>query len=75
MALFQNGLALKEKSLQEYLSNRLITLKGRDLKAFESEFKEWIHEGSDAEKKVWTIPDLTDKQLRNFFLRAIAQIN
>lgn len=74
--MFKNGLTLREKLLQEYLSNRLIKLKGSDLKAFESEFKEWLEEGScSAKKEIWSIPDLTNKRLRNFFLRAIAQIN
>ena len=67
-----------DKSIQvieRYLINRLSCLNGADRLAFISEFKEWLLEENDPDADIWTIPDLTDEGLRDFFKRAISRKN
>ena len=59
--------------INDFLSSRLLFLKGKERNALEMEFKEWlIDEGFDLDE-VWTIPDLTDEGLSDFFRRAISK--
>ena len=65
-----------EKSMQiidDYLVERLSYLDGKDRNALVLEFKEWIVNGSKGEDNVWSIPDLTDEGLCDFFKRAISR--
>ena len=59
--------------IDEYLINRLSALEGEDKKALIIEFKEWISDKSSDLDNVWTIPDLTDDGLCDFFKRAISR--
>ncbi|KGG12178.1 hypothetical protein EV05_1383 [Prochlorococcus sp. MIT 0601] len=38
-----------------------------------SEFREWIEDTNFDDDETWSIPDLTDEGLRDFFKRAISQ--
>ncbi len=58
--------------IDDYLCQRLQALKGKDKTALVMEFKEWLVETSYEEDEVWTIPDLTDEGLCDFFKRAIS---
>ena len=60
------------KVLDEYLSERLGTLRGRDRHAFVLEYKEWLLAEANHGEEIWTIPDLTDEGLCDFFRRAIS---
>ena len=65
-----------DKSLRvidEYLSERLKMLEGKDRAAIISEFKEWVLDTKYDDSDVWTIPDLTDDGLCDFFKRAISR--
>ncbi len=59
--------------IDKFLIERLSYLKGKERKALLSEFKEWLIEGDDPDSEIWTIPDLTDAGLRDFFKRAISK--
>ncbi len=59
--------------IDRYLVERVSYLEGADRLALISEFKEWIVEGNDPEADIWTIPDLTDEGLCDFFKRAISK--
>ena len=61
------------KVIDEYLSLRLKTLKGRNRNALIMEYKEWLIEGEEEVEDIWTIPDLTDEGLCDFFKRAISR--
>ena len=61
------------KVIDEYLSERLRSLNGKNRKALIYEFKEWlIEENPNNADEIWTIPDLTDDGLCDFFKRAIS---
>ena len=65
-----------DKGLQvidSYLRHRLSRLKGKDRIALILEFKEWLIEDNQTDADIWTIPDLTDEGLRDFFKRAISR--
>ena len=59
--------------IDDYLSRRIQVLKGKDRDAIVLEFKEWILEENSNGDEIWTIPDLTDEGLLDFFLRAISR--
>ncbi len=61
------------KVIDEYLVNRLNHLKGKNREALLLEFKEWILDENKGTDNVWTIPDLTDEGLCDFFRRAISR--
>ena len=61
------------KVIDEYLSQRLKVLKGKDRKALLMEYKEWLIEDKYQVEDIWTIPDLTDEGLCDFFKRAISR--
>ena len=59
--------------IDDYLSKRIQVLKGKDRDAIVLEFKEWILEENSDGAEIWTIPDLTDEGLLDFFMRAISR--
>ena len=59
--------------IERHLMERLSSIKGDDRIALIAEFKEWLWEECDSEADIWTIPDLTDEGLRDFFRRAITK--
>lgn len=59
--------------IDDYLSKRIQVLKGKDRDAIVLEFKEWILEENSDGDEIWTIPDLTDEGLLDFFMRAISR--
>ena len=59
--------------IDDYLAKRLSVLEGADHEALVLEFKEWIQDKSCDGDNVWTIPDLTDDGLCDFFKRAISR--
>ncbi len=59
--------------IDDYLSKRIQVLKGKDRDAIVLEFKEWILEDNSDGDEIWTIPDLTDEGLLDFFMRAISR--
>ena len=59
--------------LDNYLAKRLSTLTGKDRAAMVLEFKEWLIEKNIEGDEIWTIPDLTDDGLCDFFKRAISR--
>ncbi len=59
--------------IDDYLSKRIQVLKGKERDAIVLEFKEWILEENSDGDEIWTIPDLTDEGLLDFFLRAISR--
>ncbi len=59
--------------IRDFVRLRLSTLKQEDKASLESEFKEWLTEESFDQDEIWTIPDLTDEGLCDFFHRAISQ--
>ena len=59
--------------IDDYLSKRIQMLKGKDRDAIVLEFKEWILEENSDGDEIWTIPDLTDEGLFDFFMRAISR--
>ncbi len=59
--------------IDDYLSKRIQVLKGKDRDAIVLEFKEWILEENSNGDEIWTIPDLTDEGLLDFFMRAISR--
>ncbi len=59
--------------IDDYLVERLSYLDGKDRNALVLEFKEWIVNSSKGEDNVWSIPDLTDEGLCDFFKRAISR--
>ncbi len=59
--------------IDDYLSKRIHVLKGKDRDAIVLEFKEWILEENSDGDEIWTIPDLTDEGLLDFFRRAISR--
>ncbi|KGG15509.1 MULTISPECIES: hypothetical protein [unclassified Prochlorococcus] len=61
------------KVIDDYFSERVNLLRGKDKNALISEFKEWLIKDRRAEDNVWTIPDLTDEGLCDFFKRAISK--
>ena len=48
-------------------------LSGKDRDAIILEFKEWILLENTSDDEIWTIPDLTDEGLLDFFKRAISK--
>ncbi len=60
------------KIIDDYLIERLKLLKGEDHKALLQEFEEWIVEKDIDGDNIWSIPDLTDDGLCDFFRRAIS---
>ncbi|WP_269622722.1 hypothetical protein [Prochlorococcus marinus] len=65
-----------DKSLREidvFLTTRLNFLHGENRKAVIMEFKEWLIEDKIEDDSIWSIPDLTDKILCEFFKRAISK--
>ena len=66
----------RDKSIQViemHLIERLSSVKGADRSALIAEFREWLLDEKDPEADIWTIPDLTDEGLRDFFKRAISK--
>ncbi len=61
------------KIIDDYLSRRIHCLSGKDRDAIVLEFKEWILEENLNGDEIWTIPDLTDEGLLDFFRRAISR--
>ncbi len=61
------------QDIDKYLTNRLPELKGKDRSAVIMEFKEWILDQTENEADIWTMPDLTDEALLDFFKRAISR--
>ena len=59
--------------IDDYLLKRIQVLKGKDRDAIVLEFKEWILEEDSDGDEIWTIPDLTDEGLLDFFMRAISR--
>ena len=59
--------------IDDYLSKRIQVINGKDRDAIVLEFKEWILEDNSDEDEIWTIPDLTDEGLLDFFMRAISR--
>ena len=59
--------------IDDYLAKRIQMLKGKDRDAIVLEFKEWILEENSDGDEIWTIPDLTDEGLLDFFMRAISK--
>ena len=59
--------------IERHIIKRLSCIKGGDRVALIAEFKEWLWEECDSEADIWTIPDLTDEGLRDFFRRAITK--
>ena len=59
--------------IDDHLTERLPYLEGKDREAMILEFKEWILDENYFESDIWTIPDLTDEGLREFFKRAISK--
>ena len=59
--------------IDDYLSTRIQVLEGKDRDALVLEFKEWILEENSDGDEIWTIPDLTDEGLLDFFMRAISR--
>ena len=59
--------------IDDFLSERLKFLNGKNRDAIVLEFKEWIVEVNSDGDDVWTIPDLTDEGLCDFFKRAISK--
>ncbi len=59
--------------IDDYLSERLRNLNGKDRDSVLNEFKEWLANESSDGDEIWTIPDLTDDGLRDFFKRAISR--
>ncbi|KGG35654.1 hypothetical protein EV11_1218 [Prochlorococcus sp. SS52] len=59
--------------IDSYLSERLKSLQGKDRRALIMEFKEWLIEENSDGVDIWTIPDLTDEGLCDFFKRAISK--
>ncbi len=60
-------------TIDAYLCERLGSLKGKDREAVIFEFKEWLLETAHDGDEIWSIPDLTDEGLRDFFRRAISR--
>ena len=61
--------------IDDFLSERLRIIKGKERDSLVMEFKEWIADDYFDENNVWTIPDLTDEGLCDFFRRAISKTN
>ena len=59
--------------IERHLIERLSYVKGADRIALIAEFKEWLFEDNDPDDDIWTIPDLTDEGLHDFFKRAISK--
>ncbi len=59
--------------INKYLSERVNCLQGEDRIAIIAEFKEWLVDENEIEENIWSIPDLTDDGLRDFFQRAISR--
>ncbi len=59
--------------ISDYLISRASYLKGNDRDALINEFKEWLIDSDLDQDDIWTIPDLTDDGLLDFFKRAISQ--
>ena len=65
-----------DKSLREidvFLHTRLQFLQGENRTALIMEFREWLTEEDIEDDSIWTIPDLTDEILCEFFKRAISK--
>ncbi len=58
--------------IDAYISRRLAVLKGGNRDAFVLEYKEWLSPEANYGDEIWTIPDLTDEGLCDFFRRAIS---
>ena len=56
-----------------HIKSRLLILKGKQKDALYSEFKEWLDDELFDQDDVWSIPDLTDEGLCDFFKRAISR--
>ncbi|ABX09100.1 hypothetical protein [Prochlorococcus marinus] len=56
-----------------YISSRLKRLNDKDRHSLYSEYKEWLKDEGFNQDDVWSIPDLTDEGLCDFFKRAISQ--
>ena len=61
------------KEISTYLASRFLVLEGSDRKAIFMEFQEWLDKSEFDPDDIWTIPDLTDEGLLDFFKRAISQ--
>ena len=57
----------------DYVQSRMLALDGEQKQAIYEEFKEWLENKNFDQDKVWSIPDLTDDGLCDFFRRAISQ--
>tara|TARA_B100001250_G_scaffold206296_1_gene177082 strand:- start:21 stop:245 length:225 start_codon:yes stop_codon:yes gene_type:complete len=61
------------REISAYVASRSVALKGKDRIAISMEFKEWLDVNDLDPDDIWTIPDLTDEGLLDFFKRAISQ--
>ena len=57
--------------IKKYHNNIIATSSNVDVKAMNSEFKEWIEDSFNGNEYVWTLPDLTRTELLNNFCRSI----
>ena len=62
-----------QKLICDHVRRRLFSLGNNDREALEAEFKEWLAEETFDQGDLWSIPDLSDDGLRDFFCRAISQ--
>ncbi len=61
------------KHIIEFMHARMLVLGKENKQAIYEEFKEWLENTNFDQDKVWSIPDLTDDGLCDFFRRAISQ--
>ena len=62
-----------QEAICYHVQSRLAMLNGQDKSALYAEFKEWLVQAEDSHDEIWSIPDLTDEGLCDFFKRAISQ--
>ena len=73
MSVHDQCLALSDKLIINHVYQRMLEVNADDKEALALEFKEWLTCQKIDKAEIWSIPDLTNKTLRNFFLRAISQ--
>ena len=64
--------ALSKGLTVKYIKERLSILDVQDRDALYQEFKEWVDMDKEGQDLIWSIPDLTNKALCSFFIRAIS---
>ncbi len=73
MEYFESHLDEGFKSMLSSIRHRLSLIEGKDKESIYAEFKEWLEGDSYDQYEVWSIPDLSDEGLCDFFRRAISQ--